>query len=473
MKRIVCVLLCVFLTLPCFSLGISAQTALPSDKELIELGKDAECMAYLLLGSFYGAAMALPDKTSDWRDQRRVKEFLLEKGYAENKKLTPVTLTTASNEALECYPLSGITDTQALEEEVLKYFTPNFLALIDTEGEAPLFLEHDGTLYGRENNFIAGFTAEWEAFYTENGYHDLPCKITKRTPYHAEAEFFAFMSETGGDGFMATMEFYNTEQGWRVCGGSFFDLICKKEIPLYDSPLTQLCTLGKDAEIFARLLNGVTVQEAFSSLSSKYSLCTNTFSKDSYEFLLKTGYADNSAGDTVMLAVNESTPAERIKHFPFAPHLNSIEALKKEYFTYFTDDFVNIFEKGALKEHDNKLYVYDTNTSSFGAALWEKAQLLSYDGHTALITVPLVEGTGHALNREFLGYGTVEFENTADGWRVCGGSYFDYEYLNQDVLTPEAPKAGDDTGFYLAVCALFLGVGVLAVTTMRKRKGTI
>lgn len=53
MKKILCILLCIFLTLPCFSLGISAQSALPSDKELINLGKDAERMAYFLLGSFY------------------------------------------------------------------------------------------------------------------------------------------------------------------------------------------------------------------------------------------------------------------------------------------------------------------------------------------------------------------------------------------------------------------------------------
>lgn len=402
-----------------------------------------------------------------------MKEFLLEKGYVENKKLSTVTLTDASDKALEYYPFSGIADVEALEEEVLKYFTPNFLALMDTEGEAPLFLERDGTLYGRENNFFCGFTAEWDGLLSEEGERYLTYKVTKRTPYHAEVELFALMAETCGDGHMATVEYYNTEKGWRVCGGSFFDLICKKEIPSYDSSLAQLCTLGKDAEIFTKLLHGVTVQEAFSSLSSKYSLCTNTFSEDSYEFLLKTGYADRSAANTVMLATNVNTPAERIKHFPFAPHLNSIEALKKEYFTYFTDDFVNTFKNGAFKEHENKLYVYDTQPASFGTILWKDAQLLSYDGHTALIAVPLVEGTGNALERRFFGYGTVEFENTAEGWRVCGGSYFDYAYLNQDVLTPEAPKAGEDTAFYLAVFVLFLLVGVLVATTLRKRKGTL
>ncbi|MBQ8400198.1 MAG: hypothetical protein IJX08_09600, partial [Clostridia bacterium] len=178
MKRIVCVLLCVFLALPCFSLGISAQTALPSDKELIELGKDAERMAYFLLGSFYEAVKSLPREAPIWQDQIRVKEFLLKKGYVENKKLSTVTLTDASDKALEYYPFSGIADVEALEEEVLKYFTPNFLALIDTEGEAPLFLEHDGTLYGRENNFFCGFTSEWEGLLSEEGERYLTYKVT-------------------------------------------------------------------------------------------------------------------------------------------------------------------------------------------------------------------------------------------------------------------------------------------------------
>ena len=213
------------------------------------------------------------------------------------------------------------------------------------------------------------------------------------------------------------MESHSQYRDWLKAQGLYAEGLEKTEFTVIDSATKEEVYTIENAYAFPQ---GI-------ALSGLEALMKNYFSSDFCAFLTQTGYPEEG------LSVKE------------AKCINA-----------------NLFVKG------NRLYGLADETESFCPIDLNGAKLLyQTEKQMAFLFPQIVDGTPV----------TVILSATADGWRVCGGSYF--EEMGWCMPTPassasemySAPKAGEHVWLYVSasLCAVAM-IGVELLLWRRKRK---
>ena len=102
-----------------------------------------------------------------------------------------------------------------------------------------------------------------------------------------------------------------------------------------------------------------------------------------------------------------------------------------------------------IVEYNGKTYGMNT-VDTFFYADWDECFLTDYSEQYAEITVLVVS----AEDGNGLGYATVDFSKEVDGWRVSGGSFYEYVYKHTGELIKDPPATGDGTAGYALIFTL-------------------
>ena len=239
--------------------------------------------------------------------------------------------------------------------------------------------------------------------------------------------------------------------------------------------LGELAAVGQDAEIFARVFKNDFTKAVYVAKTGEttpfYTINAGAV------FLTEHGYIDDHVGEAVTLPM---FGGEEFPHNPLSIQFDSLEKWDEEVLNYFTSDFLGLVRAvlglipPLIQEHNGKTYCATINDYCFFYINWDSAVLTQLSEEHAEITAEILTAT----DGEMYAYGTVEFEKTERGWRVCGGSYFDFEYLGEDDAlsrTPpvaiDPPKTGEHTGLYALIFTLaVLPLGVFAIGAFKKRR---
>ncbi len=150
------------------------------------------------------------------------------------------------------------------------------------------------------------------------------------------------------------------------------------------------------------------------------------------------------------------------------------KVLKKYYATDFCGYLENILTPEDLLDSEKHLSVYYSLVYADGKMYrLNKEYDFAEEGNCLILdTVEILSKTSTKITlqfelEEFEGKTTVDLIKTSSGWRVSGGSLFDY--MRRPGYHP--PETGDSTAPYLALAALsFLALPFAAVALSRKRK---
>ena len=183
-------------------------------QELTALGKDAENFARMLTNDFTAAAVVYgTGEPSIWKKQNDVAEFMAKNGYLDGDVGEAIELPLRWNsEYTDWYnPFAARFDSlEKWDEEVLRYFTSDFLGLI--RDPYSRVQEYEGKTYCSTMNRFCYFYINWEN-----------CVLTELTEEHAEITAEIFLEDEELHRGYATVEYEKTEDGWRVSGGGYFD----------------------------------------------------------------------------------------------------------------------------------------------------------------------------------------------------------------------------------------------------------
>ena len=266
-------------------------------------------------------------------------------------------------------------------------------------------------------------------------------------------------------------------------------LLC--EVALALAPLTasgeeapdleELAVLGKDAEMFARVFrNDFTKAVYVAATGEKTPFYTINAAA---VFLTEHGYIDECVGEAVTLSMGGD--GEEFPHNPLSKQFDSLEKWDEEVLNYFTSDFLGLVRavpgimKPLIQEHNGKTYCATIVDYCFFYINWDSAVLTQLSEEHAEITAEIVGA--NEQEGEMFAYGTVEFAKTERGWRVCGGSYFDFDHLGEDDAlsrTPpvaiDPPKTGDPTAAYALIFTLAaLPLAGLGVAEWKRRRRAV
>lgn len=396
--------------------------------------------------------------------------LFIKKGYVDEHCTESIVLPLHSDP--ECdhfmtyYPYATEFDSfDRWKEEVMEYFTTDFLGLIPSENTDSPLREQDGKTYGASYADFIYTEADW-------------CKA--HLLYHDGNT--AVIGVLTSDFLEDTIRLEKTEKGWRVSGGSFWSDDHGQKSP-DEQLLKELADIGKDAEDFTRILSGFCF-ESTKELQGE-EIPYGEAAKRNVSFLQEKGYVDEHFGEHKFL--RWPTNPEAVGYYRlFHQSFTTKEEVIAEYLKYLHSDFLGLGSRYPyLIEHEGKVYFYESPVClNLEVALWEHACLIAYTDTQAVVAVPVYEGIEEIDFRNFYGYATVEFVKTEDGWRVDGGSFYDFVYNYQNTLTkklpkiaslpetdPEPPKTGEDTLVYLLpLCLSLAGFGGVTVALCKKRR---
>ncbi len=225
--------------------------------------------------------------------------------------------------------------------------------------------------------------------------------------------------------------------------------------------LEELTVVGKDAEMFARVFRNDFTKAVYVAATGEM---TPFYTINAAAvFLTEHGYIDECVGKAVTLSMRGD--GEEFPHNPLSKQFDSLEKWDEEVLNYFTSDFLGLVRavpgimKPLIQEHNGKTYCATIDDYCFFYINWDSAVLTQLSEEHAEITAEIVGA--NEQEGEMFAYGTVEFAKTERGWRVCGGSYFDFDHLGEDDAlsrTPpvaiDPPKAGDPTAAYALIFTL-------------------
>ena len=414
--------------------------------------------------------------------------LFIKKGYVDEHCTESIVLPINSDPACEgfrtYYPYAAeFNSLDRWREEIKEYFTDDFLGLvtspdplISSSGNViyPLLAlqEHNGKTYGSAFADFVQCDAHW---------------VNARLIYHSETTAVLAVSDVHyGDVFLEeTIRLEKTEKGWRVSGGTFWSDDHGQKSP-DEQLLKELADIGKDAEDFTRILSSGCFESSAAIRGEE--IPYGEESKRTAAFLREKGYVDDDLENSELFPYFDIPESEELFPYrPFSAQFTSLEDLKKEYEKYVESDFLKLIDNKnpILKERGGRVYFGQAMVGlSSPVALWEHACLIAYTDTQAVVAVPVYEGMGEIDFRDFYGYTTVEFVKTADGWRVSGGSFYDFVYNDQNTLTeklpkiaslpetdPKPPKTGEDTLVYLLpLCLSLAGFGGVTLALCKKRR---
>ena len=231
----------------------------------------------------------------------------------------------------------------------------------------------------------------------------------------------------------------------------------------------ELVALGKDAETFAMMLKQSFHPTACDIVYKKMS--QDEVIKRTRELVFRKGYVDEHIAETVCpLEDPNGNGFDIIQYYPFSERMASLEIWNKEVRKYFVSDFLGLVNSSGdvpvIVEYNGKTYGMNT-VDTFFYADWDECGLTDYSQQHAEITVLVVS----AEDGNGLGYATVDFSKETNGWRVSGGSFYEYVYEHTGSLIATPPKTGEHTGLYALIFTLaVLPLGVFAIGAFKKRR---
>jgi hypothetical protein len=236
--------------------------------------------------------------------------------------------------------------------------------------------------------------------------------------------------------------------------------------------LEELAVLGKDAETFAMMLRQSFHPTAIDIVCERMS--QDEVIGRTRELLLRKGYVDEHIAETVCpLEDPDDKGLDIIEYYPFSEKMVSIEIWNEEVRKYFVSDFLGLVNSGGdvpvIVEYNGKTYGMNTVDTYFYAD-WDECFLTDYSEQYAEITVLVVS----AEDGNGLGYATVDFSKEADGWRVSGGSFYEYVYKHTGELIKDPPATGDGTAAYALIFTLAaLPLAGFGVYEWKKRRRVV
>jgi hypothetical protein len=231
----------------------------------------------------------------------------------------------------------------------------------------------------------------------------------------------------------------------------------------------ELVALGKDAETFAMMLKQSFHPTACDIVYKKMS--QDEVIKRTRELVFRKGYVDEHIAETVCpLEDPNGNGFDIIQYYPFSERMASLEIWNKEVRKYFVSDFLGLVNSSGdvpvIVEYNGKTYGMNT-VDTFFYADWDECVLTDYSQQHAEITVLVVS----AEDGNGLGYATVDFSKETNGWRVSGGSFYEYVYEHTGSLIATPPKTGEHTALYALIFTLaVLPLAGIGVYRWRKRR---
>ena len=243
-----------------------------------------------------------------------------------------------------------------------------------------------------------------------------------------------------------------------------FSLLAGTVFPFYvaaenstEEILKELIIVGEEAELFC-----YTVEEIFSDSSSHK---TETAM---WAYAMERGYVTEPPEQWVEL--NGSL------YYPYASKMDSIAKWQTEVARLYSEDFLGFtdpspthYEEPLIVEKDGRTYGTTYDKEGRGFFVWKDANLIYYSGERAVLSSNVLMATPEDLvpSGEIK---TISFIKTENGWRVSGGSYWEFHHPKYiDQIDP--PKTGEHTGLYALIFTLaVLPLGVFAIGAFKKRR---
>ena len=200
------------LTLP---VGLFADNSYKEEQDVVEAAKEAELFAELIRGKGYAAAYEYSQGI-----ENELTAFCSKNGYLDEESGEGLWMNPYKSDSEVkhlYYPFAKEFDTlKKWDDEVLNYFTSDFLGLI------PHFVSEYGFIYLREyqGKTYVGSEDSTELFYSVDWEN---VELTSRT---AESALLTVGVKNGygDDEGTKTLHLMKTDDGWRVDGGTFWEL---------------------------------------------------------------------------------------------------------------------------------------------------------------------------------------------------------------------------------------------------------
>ncbi len=495
MKKRICILLSVLLILPVitsFSIAVSADNT-PTLNELLSLAQNADTFCYVLREPQWIYTEAGYENMKAWQSATYIGEEQILypfNEYGEDydySQLTPTQNSIAKEFGVSegfllerpqiiCYDDSYVTDNDltlpldstyfyfSLPEQIkgtfylIEFGQKYFTSIYCRNGFIiPDIAWINNTSYlGKNPHNPSGYTPDWESaklLHYDTNSATLTLTVNFSDGYTNE-------SYSGH-----TIHFQNTKLGWKISGGSYFELMYNggpvtPPIETNVPSLDELLTLAKETDLFCLMM-----QYEFSGAATlnPYFIVT--------QFALEKGYidADANVDDRIDLDMSDKLGSafDSVPYYPCSQEMDTLEKWKEEVKQYFTWDMYGlvttpegIFNERII-EYNNRVYVFGM-FDRYISPMWNTAKLISADEKNATISLMIED----VYSKDPF---TIEFENTKNGWRISGGTYCDYAYKIYDQeITPPA-QTGDS-----AVYALWIaGISLLALGALMYRKKKI
>ena len=189
------------------------------------------------------------------------------------------------------------------------------------------------------------------------------------------------------------------------------------------------------------------------------------------------GYLDEDGLTSADLKLDEMLGAANLPCYPNSASMDSLDKWTKEVEKYFVGDiyaFVTPHKQGRYSTDTTNYWLIEKDGKTYFApfvyrlliANWDTAEFISIKENEAVLSVygKDVFDQSYAI----VGPYTIEFDNTENGWRVSGGSYFGQGYDFENVIQPPAQQTGDNAVHALWLsCAALVCLGVLVFRKKR------
>ena len=195
--------------------GLFADNSYKEEQDVVEAAKEAELFAELIRGKGYAAAYEYSQGI-----ENELTAFCSKNGYLDEESGEGLWMNPYKSDSevkYLYYPFAKEFDTlKKWDDEVLNYFTSDFLGLIPHSVSEYGFIylrEYQGKTYvGSEDSTELFYSIDWGKV-----------ELTSRT---AESALLTVgvKDNYGYDGEMKTLHLIKTDDGWRVDGGTFWEL---------------------------------------------------------------------------------------------------------------------------------------------------------------------------------------------------------------------------------------------------------
>lgn len=159
--------------------------------------------------------------------------------------------------------------------------------------------------------------------------------------------------------------------------------------------------------------------------------------------------------------------------YPAAERIDTIEKCKEEFDACFTDNFYiakrHLFENTVFLINEEVYIQQSADVCRNGrfVPLWNTAYVDCTTADTAVLKLNSYCALLNEIRND-----TIEYQLTADGYRICGGSYFTeaYGYTDLEILSELPPNTGENTGIFLVWAVVTFVALYTVVMGIRKKK---